>query len=111
MKSEVAQKSFRLPTIEIQRNSGFMALKVLAEDAVAREGPLSSQGEGAWGRRDLNSHGFLHVILNHARLPIPTLPHHYGHYTINGRFWQVDVPWDFKAVRGRKIAPRISYVV
>ena len=80
MRSEVALKSFRLLTIEIPRNSGFMALKVLAEDVVAREGPLSSQqGEGgplAWGRRDLNSHGFLHVILNHARLPIPTLPHH-----------------------------------
>ena len=27
-----------------------------------------------WGRRDLNSHGFLHVILSHARMPIPTLP-------------------------------------
>ena len=27
-----------------------------------------------WGRRDSNPHGFLHVILNHARLPIPTLP-------------------------------------
>ena len=27
-----------------------------------------------WGRRDLNSHGLLHVILSHARLPVPTLP-------------------------------------
>jgi hypothetical protein len=27
-----------------------------------------------WGRRESNPHGFLHVILSHARLPIPTLP-------------------------------------
>jgi hypothetical protein len=49
MKSEVALKSFRLLTIEIPRNSGFMALKVLAENVVAREGPLSSQdGVALW---------------------------------------------------------------
>jgi hypothetical protein len=49
MKSEVAQKSFRLLTIEIPRNSGFMALKVLAEDVVTYEGPLSSQdGVALW---------------------------------------------------------------
>ena len=57
-------------------------LKVLAEDVVKHEGPLSSvlhndeSGPLAWGRQDLNSRAFLHVILNHARLPIPTLPHH-----------------------------------
>ena len=28
-----------------------------------------------WGRGDSNSHAFRHMILNHARLPIPTLPH------------------------------------
>ena len=27
-----------------------------------------------WGRRDLNSHGFLHVILSHARLPFRHFP-------------------------------------
>ena len=27
-----------------------------------------------WGRRDSNPHGLPHMILNHARLPIPTLP-------------------------------------
>ena len=27
-----------------------------------------------WGRRDLNSHALRHMILSHARLPIPTLP-------------------------------------
>ena len=49
MKSKVALKSFRSLTIEILRNSGFMALKMLAEDVVAREGPLSSQdGVALW---------------------------------------------------------------
>ena len=28
-----------------------------------------------WGRGDSNPHAFQHMILNHARLPIPTLPH------------------------------------
>ena len=28
-----------------------------------------------WGRGDSNSHAFRHMILSHARLPIPTLPH------------------------------------
>ena len=28
----------------------------------------------SWGRWDSNPHGSLHVILNHARLPVPTLP-------------------------------------
>jgi hypothetical protein len=27
-----------------------------------------------WGRRDLNPHGLRHMILSHARLPIPTRP-------------------------------------
>jgi hypothetical protein len=27
-----------------------------------------------WGRRDLNPHALRHMILSHARLPIPTLP-------------------------------------
>ena len=27
-----------------------------------------------WGRGDSNSHASRHMILNHARLPIPTLP-------------------------------------
>ena len=27
-----------------------------------------------WGRGDSNSHAFQHMILNHARLPVPTLP-------------------------------------
>ncbi len=27
-----------------------------------------------WGRGDLNPHAFRHMILNHARLPVPTLP-------------------------------------
>ena len=27
-----------------------------------------------WGRGDSNPHAFRHVNLNHARLPIPTLP-------------------------------------
>ena len=49
MKSKVALKSFRSLTIEILRNSGFMALKMLAEDVVAREGPLSSQMEWPFG--------------------------------------------------------------
>ena len=30
---------------------------------------------GEWGRGDSNSHALRHVVLNHARLPIPTLPH------------------------------------
>src|SRR5918911_2272051 len=30
-----------------------------------------------WGRRDSNPHALLHMILSHARLPIPTLPHAY----------------------------------
>ena len=42
-------------------------------------------GEGRWGRRDLNSHGLLHVILNHARLPVPTLPRGI-YYTDDGGF-------------------------
>ena len=41
----------------------------------ARQSPESTHPLLAkWGRRDLNSHGSLHVILNHARLPVPTLP-------------------------------------
>ena len=28
-----------------------------------------------WGSRDSNPDAFRHMILNHARLPIPTLPH------------------------------------
>ena len=28
-----------------------------------------------WGRGDSNPHAFRHMILSHARLPIPTLPH------------------------------------
>lgn len=35
---------------------------------------LSWETSTWWGRGDSNPHGFLHVILNHARLPIPTLP-------------------------------------
>ena len=27
-----------------------------------------------WGRGDSNPHAFRHMILSHARLPIPTLP-------------------------------------
>ena len=27
-----------------------------------------------WGRGDSNPHGSLHMILSHARLPIPALP-------------------------------------
>ena len=27
-----------------------------------------------WGRRDSNPHALRHVILSHARLPVPTLP-------------------------------------
>ena len=27
-----------------------------------------------WGRGDSNSHALQHMILNHARLPVPTLP-------------------------------------
>ena len=27
-----------------------------------------------WGRRDSNSHALRHMILSHARLPVPTLP-------------------------------------
>ncbi len=40
-----------------------------------RATPIPRSGPYLWGRRDLNSHGLLHVILSHARLPIPTLPH------------------------------------
>ena len=39
---------------------------------------LRVMGEGRrrmWGRGDSNSHASRHMILNHARLPIPTLPH------------------------------------
>ena len=32
-------------------------------------------GVEKWGRGDSNSYAFRHMILNHARLPIPTLPH------------------------------------
>ena len=28
-----------------------------------------------WGRGDLNPHALRHMILSHARLPVPTLPH------------------------------------
>ena len=31
-----------------------------------------------WGRGDPNPHALRHMILSHARLPIPTLPHEYG---------------------------------
>ncbi len=27
-----------------------------------------------WGRGDLNPHALRHMILSHARLPVPTLP-------------------------------------
>ena len=27
-----------------------------------------------WGRGDSNPHAFQHMILSHARLPVPTLP-------------------------------------
>ena len=33
-----------------------------------------------WGRGDLNPHALRHMILNHARLPIPTLPHLQAEY-------------------------------
>lgn len=29
---------------------------------------------GWWGKRDSNPHALRHVILSHARLPIPTFP-------------------------------------
>src|SRR6185437_6825453 len=35
---------------------------------------MSMVGERLWGRRDSNPHALLHMILSHARLPIPTLP-------------------------------------
>jgi hypothetical protein len=38
-----------------------------------------------WGRRDLNPHALRHMILSHARLPIPTLPRD-SDYTISNRF-------------------------
>ena len=28
-----------------------------------------------WGRGDSNPHAFRHMILSHARLPVPALPH------------------------------------
>ena len=31
-----------------------------------------------WGRGDSNPHASRHMILSHARLPIPTLPRTYG---------------------------------
>ena len=40
-----------------------------------KRAPLSNSVYGLWwGRGDSNSHAFRHMILNHARLPIPTLP-------------------------------------
>jgi hypothetical protein len=41
----------------------------------------------SWGRWDSNPHGLLHVILNHARLPVPTLPQHL-YYTTKPRVFQ-----------------------
>ncbi len=41
-----------------------------------------------WGRRDSNPHGLPHVILSHARLPIPTLPHAEPHYNAECAFAQ-----------------------
>ena len=31
-----------------------------------------------WGRWDSNPHGLLHMILSHARLPVPPLPRGVG---------------------------------
>ena len=42
----------------------------LEADTGLRHTPASEQ----WGRRDSNPHALLHMILSHARLPIPTLP-------------------------------------
>src|SRR5436309_10305849 len=40
-----------------------------------------------WARRDSNPHAFRHVILNHARLPVPTLPQQWGPYhTVEKRY-------------------------
>ena len=52
--------------------------------------PLAKQH--SWGRWDSNPHGLLHVILNHARLPVPTLPPP-SYYTINRRFVQLRARW------------------
>ena len=48
------------------------AVCVVATPAVRA---LSSHVVVWWGRGDSNSYALRHVILNHARLPIPTLPH------------------------------------
>ena len=44
--------------------------------ASAREGSQYSapRPDGWWGSRDSNPDAFRHMILNHARLPVPTLP-------------------------------------
>jgi hypothetical protein len=33
-----------------------------------------NSGNKVWGRGDSNPHALRHMILSHARLPIPTLP-------------------------------------
>jgi hypothetical protein len=39
-----------------------------------------------WGKRDSNPHALRHMILNHARLPIPTFPRACGNdFTIHPR--------------------------
>ena len=37
--------------------------------------PENAQKSYLWGRGDSNSHALRHMILSHARLPVPALPH------------------------------------
>jgi len=39
---------------------------------------MRSRSLGKWGRGDSNSHAFRHMILSHARLPVPALPRTHG---------------------------------
>jgi len=49
------------------------------EYRILKKAAVSSMSEHRepkkWGRGDSNPHAFRHMILSHARLPIPTLPH------------------------------------
>ncbi len=49
-----------------------------AEEMALRDGTVNSKPW--WGRGDSNPHAFRHMILSHARLPIPTLPQRSGAY-------------------------------
>ena len=56
--------------------TGIYNTTLLADlDAKVLFKPLFVLPESTWGRGDSNPYALRHMILSHARLPIPTLPH------------------------------------